>query len=201
MQGRFAQQRESLTTRATTMAVDYHPFLQLTRTATWRIGATARGGFQYAKSHGSDPAQRDALTLGSVDVGSGGWMSVRKDFRRMRVGGGTMLQGIRSFVPPGDEGTFRSDFAKALNSRGTDYDLTYGGTVGFDTSVQTAVTVKYADSLSVRSGADDRPGSRLFMAGLTYALAPGAVLAGGYKITASPGFRAHSMFFQGKYGW
>lgn len=201
MQGRFAQQRESLTTRATTMAVDYHPFIQITRTATWRIGATARGGFQYATSYGSDPVQRDALTLGSVDLGGGGWMSVRKDFRRLRVGGGTMLQGIRSLVPEGDAGTFRSDFAKALNDRGTDYDLTYGGTVGFDTSVQTAVTVKYADSRSLRSGADDRPGSRLFMAGLTYALAPGAVLSGGYKITASPGFRAHSMFFQGNYGW
>jgi hypothetical protein len=201
LQGRFAQQQESLTTRATTMAVDYHPFIEMTRSATWRVGATARGGFQYATSHGSQPAQRDAMTLGSVDVGGGGWMSVRKDFRRLRIGGGTMFQGTKSQVPAGDEGTFRFDFAQALNDRGTDYDLTYGATVGFDTSVRTAVTAKYADSRSVRSGADDRPGSRLFMTGLTYALAPGAVLSGGYKITASPGFRAHSMFFQGNYGW
>jgi hypothetical protein len=201
VQARLAQQHESLTTRSTGLAVDYHPFIEINRTARWRVGATARGGFQYASSHGTDPTQRDALSLGSVDVGGGGWVSVRKDFRRARIGGGGLFQGIKSHVPPGDGDTFRSRFARALNRRGPDYDVTYGATFGFDTSVQTAVILKYVDTHSVQSEATDRSGSRFVLAGLAYALAPGSTLTGGYRISTGSGMRAHSVFFQGNFGW
>jgi hypothetical protein len=201
VQGRFAQQRESLTTRTTSVAADYHPFIEINHaSAVWRVGATARSGFLYATSDGpGPPVQDDVMKIGSIDLAGGGWVSVFKDLGVIRVGGGSLFQGTKSHVAPGEDGTFRSAFAHALNDRGIAYDVTYGGSLGFDTSRRTAVIAKYLESLPV--GTDDgRAVSRLGLVGLSYRFGLPS-LSVGYRIHASSGLRAHSVFFQGNFDW
>ena len=192
VQGRFAQQREDVLTHTTTAAVDYHPYVELARSAIWRVGATARTGFLYSGS--------EAMNLGSLDFGGGGWMSVRRNFKRVRVGGGSVFQGTRSWVPSSFAGDEFSFLADAINERGIQYDLTYGGTLGVDTSARTAVIVKYLETRAVHSEAD-RPPLKLGLFGVSYAVGPYAAVDFGYKVSSTAGLRAQSLFAQGNFGW
>ena len=47
----------------------------------------------------------------------------------------------------------------------------------------------------------DRPVSQAFLGGVMYTLGPGATLNVGYKLTTLTGGTAHSVFFQGHFGW
>jgi hypothetical protein len=193
LQGRFAQQREGVTTRATTFAVDYHPFIEIDRTIRWRVGGTARGGMLYSQSA--------AMDLGSFEFGGGGWVSGFKDLGRVRVGGGTMLQGSKSYVPSFFDGESDSlaFLATAINDRGIQYDLTYGTTAGVDTSSRTAVIVKYVENRAL-SSRDERPDSRVVLSGLSYQLGLPSVNFG-YKFYSSSAVRGHSVFAQGNFNW
>ena len=115
VQGRFAQQREGVTTRATTFSADYHPYIEIDRNIRWRVGGTARGGVLFSQSA--------AMDLGSLEFGGGGWVSAFKDLGRIRVGGGTVLQGSKSYVPAvfdgEDDGL--AFLADAINDRGIQY--------------------------------------------------------------------------------
>jgi hypothetical protein len=189
VQGRFASQRESFTTQATTISADYHPYIEIDGDIRWRIGATARGGFLYS--------QADTMDLGSLEFGGGGWVSGFKDLGRVRIGGGTMVQGSKSYVPSVSEGF---DFlADAINDRGVHYDVSVGGTVGIDTSSRTAVIVKVLDHLPV-SSRDTRPDSWLLLTGLSYRFGLPS-LNFGYKMYSTDNLRAHSLFLQGNFNW
>jgi len=192
VQGRFAQQREDVVTHTTTAAVDYHPYIEFTRSAIWRVGATARTGLLYSNS--------SAMDLGSLDFGGGGWMSVRKNYNRVRVGGATLLQGSRSWVPTTLAGDGLEFLAEAINGRGIEYDLTYGGTVGVDTSPRTAVIAKYLETRTVKSEAERAP-LKLGLFGLSYSVGPFSAIDFGYKISSTSGIRAQSLFAQGNFGW
>ena len=193
VQGRFAQQRESVTTRASTVSVDYHPFIELDRVVRWRIGASARSGLLFSQS--------SAMDLGSLEFGGGGWVSAFKDLGRIRVGGGTMLQGSKSWVP----GVFDGDsnglafLAEAINRTGTQFDLAYGGTVGVDTSSRTTAIVKFLENRAL-SSRDTRLDSWLLLAGLSYRLGLPSVNVG-YKLYSSQAAHGHSVFAQGHFNW
>jgi hypothetical protein len=193
VQGRFARQREFFTSSATTFSVDYHPFIEIDRTITWRIGGTGRAGVLYSSSN--------AMDLGSLEFGGGGWASGFKEIGRVRAGGGAMLQGSRSWVPTaftgdGDDLAF---LANAINDRGILYDLTFGGTTSVDTSERTRVIVKVLENtpLSLR---DDRANSWLLSTGLSYRIGL-PTLNVGYKLYSTSTLRAHSLFFQGNFDW
>ena len=141
---------------------DYHPYIEIDRSSIrWRVGGTARGGFLFSQSA--------AMDLGSLEFGGGGWVSAFKDLGRIRVGGGTVLQGSKSHVPGvfdgADDGL--AFLAEAINSRGIEYDLTYGATAGVDTSDRTAAIVKFIQNRSL-SSRDERPDSWLMLAGLSF---------------------------------
>ena len=193
VQGRFAQQREGVTTRATTFAVDYHPYVEIDRSVRWRIGGTARGGALFSQSA--------AMDLGSLELGGGGWVSGFKDLGRVRVGGGTTLQGSKSYVPGLFDGENDSlaFLAQAINHRGIQYDLTYGATAGVDTSSRTAVIVKLVENLALSSRAE-RPDSWVLLTGLSYQFGLPALNVG-YKLYSSSAVRGHSVFAQGNFNW
>lgn len=193
VQGRFARQREFFTSNATTFSVDYHPFVEINRTITWRVGGTGRAGFLYSSSN--------AMDLGSLEFGGGGWASGFKEVGRVRAGGAAMLQGSRSWVPDaftgdGDDLAF---LAQAINDRGILYDLTFGGTASYDTSDRTRVIVKVLENtpLSLR---DDRGDSWLLSTGLSYSIGL-PTLNVGYKLYSTSALRGHSLFFQGNFDW
>ena len=194
LQGRFAQQREGVTTRATTFSADYHPYIEIDRSnIRWRVGGTARGGLLFSQSA--------AMDLGSLEFGGGGWVSAFKDLGRIRVGGGTLLQGSKSYVPGvfdgADDGL--AFLAEAINNRGIQYDLTYGATAGVDTSDRTTAIVKFLQNRTL-SSRDERPDSWLMLAGLSYRLGLPSVNFG-YKLYSSSALRGHSVFAQGNFNW
>jgi hypothetical protein len=193
VQGRFAQQREGVTTRATAFSADYHPYIEFDRSIRWRVGGTARGGLLFSQSA--------AMDLGSFEFGGGGWVSAFKDLGRIRVGGGTMLQGSKSYIPGVFDGADDSlaFLAEAINGRGIQYDLTYGATAGVDTSERTAAIVKVLQNRSL-SSRDQRPDSWLMLAGLSYRLGLPSVNFG-YKLYSSSALRGHSVFAQGNFNW
>jgi len=200
LQARFGNQRETLRTSATSVAVDYHPFIERGSTTRFRVGASARSGFLYSSSQSASAVQPDALRFGSIDIAGGGWASARRRFGDLTVGGGAMLMGTKSYVPPGEEGTFRSAFAHALNDRGIAYDLTVGGTARFDATNRVSLIGRLAETYGLDS-ATDRPATHLVLGGVMFALAPGASLDAGYKVTSFGDTLAQSVFFQGNFGW
>ncbi len=202
VQGRFGRQEDGLRTSATSAAVDYHPFIERGDTTIFRIGGTARAGFLYSSSRSlaATSPQIDPIRFGSLDVAGGGWASARRRFARVTVGGGGLLQGTKSYVPPGEEGTFRAAIADALNDRGIAYDLTVGGTVRFDATTTLSVIGRVAETYALESSID-RPAMHMVLGGVMYALAPGASIDAGYKVTSFGDMLGQSLFFQGNFGW
>ena len=202
VQGRFGRQQDGLRTSATSAAVDYHPFIERGDTTIFRIGGTARAGFLYSSSQSLAAASPriDPIRFGSLDVAGGGWASARRRFARVTVGGGGLLQGTRSYVPRGEEGTFRAAIADAFNDRGIAYDLTVGGTARFDATNTLSVIGRVAETYALESSID-RPAMHMVLGGVMYALAPGASIDAGYKVTSFGDALGQSLFFQGNFGW
>jgi hypothetical protein len=193
LQGRFVQQREVFTTRAVAFSADYHPFVEIDGALRWRIGASARGGILYSRSN--------AMDLGSLEFGGGGWLSVFKDLGIVRIGGGTMLQGSKSHIPSmfsqrDDDLAF---LAAAINSTGFQYDLAYGATAGVDLSSSAAVIVKVLKNRAL-SSPEVRPDSRLLLAGLSFRFGLPSVNFG-YKRYSTTGLQSNSLFMQGNFNW
>jgi len=202
VQGRFGRQQDGLRTSATSAAVDYHPFIERGETTILRIGGTARAGVLHSNSRSLSATgpEIDPIRFGSLDIAGGGWASARRRFARVTVGGGGLLQGTKSYVPPGDEGTFRAAIADALNDRGIAYDLTVGGTARFDATNTLSVIGRVAETYALESSID-RPAMHMVLGGVMYALAPGASIDAGYKVTSFGDMIGQSLFFQGNFGW
>jgi hypothetical protein len=193
LQGRFTEQREdTISTHATTAAVDYHPYVEIERSVIWRVGATARSGLLYSQSA--------AMNLGSLDYGGGAWMSVRKNFSHVRIGGGSLFQGSKSWVPTALTGKDYEFLAQAINQRGIAYDVAYGGTIAVDTSTKTAVIAKHLETRTVHSE-ETRTPLKLWLVGFSYTLGPFSALDFGFKASSASPFRAKSLFMQGNFGW
>jgi hypothetical protein len=192
VQGRFAQQREGFTSTATTVSVDYHPFIEIPGAITWRLGGTARGGVLYSRS--------DAIDLGSIEIGGGGWASGFKRIGRVAVAGASMLEGSSSWIPQGiiDDLDVRA-LAAAVTDRGILYDLTVGGTGSFDTSSKTRVMVKALDTMPLTLR-EQRGDAWLLSTALSYRIGLPTVNIG-YKYTSSTFVRGQSLFFQGNFDW
>lgn len=193
VQARFAHQREFFTSSATAVSLDYHPFIEIDRDIQWRVGGTARGGFLYSTSN--------AMDLGSLEFGGGGWGSGFKNLGRVRVGGGAMVQGSKSWVPGGifDASDDLRFLADAINNRGLLYDLTLGGTTSVDTSRRTRAIVKILRNspLSLR---DERLDSWLVSTGFSYSLGLPTINVG-YQRYSTAALHGHSLFFQGNFDW
>lgn len=200
LQGRFGRQREALNTSSTNFAVDYHPFVQRGTTTIVRVGASARSGFLYASSTTIGPLATDPIRVGSIDVAGGGWASARRRVGPVTLGGGGLLQGTKSYMPPGDEGTFRAAFAHALNDRGIAYDLTVGGTARYDATHAVSLIGRVAETYSL-DDSTDRPAMHTVLGGVMYVLAPGASLDFGYRVTSFGDTLGQSVYFQGRFGW
>jgi hypothetical protein len=200
VQARFGRQQESLRTTATNAAFDYHPFIERGTTTKIRVGASARGGFLYSSSRSAGTLDPDPLRFGAIDVGGGGWASARHQFSQLTVGGGAMLQATKSYMPPGEGGTFRHAFASALNERGLAYDLTLGATARYDATTTVSLIGRVVETYALESSID-RPAMHLVLGGVMFALAPGASVDVGYKMTSFADMFAQSVFFQGNFGW
>ena len=193
LQGRFVQQHEGFTTHATLVSADYHPFVEIDWPIRWRVGGTARGGLLYSKSN--------AMDLGSLELGGGGFVSGFKDLGPVRIGGGTILQGSKSYIPPvfDDESNGLAFLADAINERDIQYDLSYGATAGVDTSSRTTVIVKFLENRAM-SSRETRPDSWLVLSGLSYRFGLPSVNAG-YKYYSTTGLHSHSVFVMGNFNW
>ena len=197
VQARYAHTMEDLSTNAFGITFDYHPYKEIRKDVTVRFGATARTGFLYSLSKLSGVS--NDIDLGTVDFGGGGWASVRKNYRRFRVGGAGLFQGTKSFVPIVDEPQL-DILAGVINGRAISWDFTYGGTIAVDTARSEAVIAKYLESRSVKAEFD-RPTFRLLLVGYSFTLAPGSALDAGYKITSTDGAKTGAVFLQGNFGW
>ena len=203
IQGRLARNREHLKTTGTSLAVDYHPFIErYVDDLTVRLGGMARGGFVYSRSTSlTAVGNEDPLQFGSIDLTGGGWASVRRDFRRFVLSGGALVQGANSHVPRGDDvNSFRYAFAEAVNVRGIEYDITFGGLAQYDLTIKTSIVGKFAETRSLKSAVDRSP-AHMIVGGIVYTLAPGASLNAGYKVTDFSSSRAHGIYVQGNFGW
>jgi hypothetical protein len=200
LQARFGRQQESLRTTATNVAFDYHPFIERGTTTKIRVGTSMRGGFLYSSSRSASALEPDPLRVGSIDYGGGGWASARRRFSQLTVGGGAMLQATKSYTPPGEDGTFRNAFANALNDRGVAYDLTLGATARYDATNKLSLIGRVAETYALESSIE-RPATHLVLGGVMFALAPGASVDVGYRMTSFGDIFASSVFFQGNFGW
>ena len=193
LQGRFVQQHEGFTTNAMAFSADYHPFLEIDKSIRWRVGGTARGGLLYSRSN--------AMDLGSFEFGGGAFVSAFKDLGHVRIGGGTILQGSKSYIPPvfdgEDDGL--AFLADAINDRGIQYDVAYGATAGVDTSSRTTLIVKLLENRAL-SSRDVRADSWLALAGLSYRFGLPSVNVG-YKYYSTTGLHSHAVFAQGNFNW
>jgi hypothetical protein len=220
VQGRYADHSEDLRTHAFTVAADFHPYRELNRAAAVvRVGAVARSGVTYANAGaantaplpGGDASQSsNEPTFVSVDVGGGGWASVFKDLGRTRIVGGALLQGSESHVPASWLGNDVDYLAEAINARGMDLDLSWGGSIGYDLTHRTVLIGKYLQSDNVKSGLErdpalptldlGKPVSRTVIAGVAYRT--GALrFSGGYRFASTGDIKANAIFFRSNVDW
>lgn len=203
VQGRYARQHDAVDTRSLTASVDYHPSWIIDPTAPfeWRVGVDARSGIVYARSSSLESRPEiSPLDLGSIDIGGGVWTSARKDFSRIRVGGGTLFQGTKSHVPASLAGDDLAFVAQSMNHSPVAFDLTYGGLVGFLTSERTSVNGRFMQTHSVAPDAGwPRPPARLAMVSFSYLFKGVTPIDAGYKVSTTGGIAAHSIFVQGNF--
>jgi hypothetical protein len=219
VQGRYADHSEDLRTHALTVAADFHPYREFNREiAVVRVGAVARSGITYANATAANRAPLPSgatetssePTFGSLDVGGGGWASVFKDLGRTRVVGGALLQGSGSHVPASWLGSNFGYLADAINARGLDLDLSWGGSVGYDLTNRTVLIGKYLESDNVKSGLESdptlpdldlgKPASRTVIGSIAYRT--GALrFSGGYRFASTGSISAHALFFRANVDW
>jgi hypothetical protein len=220
VQGRYADHSEDLRTHALTVAADFHPYRELNRAvAVLRVGAVARSGITYANATAANKAPLPSSTtgtssseptFGSLDFGGGGWASVFKDLGRTRIVGGALLQGSASHVPASWLGDNFEYLANAINARGVDVDLSWGGSVGYDLTNRTVLIGKYLESDNVRSGLESdpalpdldlrKPASRTMIASVAYRT--GALrFSGGYRFASTGDISANAIFFRANVDW
>jgi hypothetical protein len=187
--------------------------------AVVRVGAVARSGVTYANASAANTAplpggdaseSSNEPTFLSVDVGGGGWASVFKDLGRTRIVGGGLLQGSESHLPASWLGDNVEYLAQAINARGLDVDLSWGGSIGYDLTNRTVLIGKYLQSDNVKSGLQSdpslpnldlgKPVSRTVIAGVAYRT--GALrFSGGYRFASNRDIKAHAIFFRSNVDW
>jgi len=220
VQGRYADHSEDLRTHAFTVAADFHPYRELNRAAAVvRVGAVARSGVTYANASaantaplpGGDASESSTQpTFVSVDIGAGGWASAFKDLGRTRIVAGGLLQGSESHVPAAWLGDNVEYLAQAINARGLDVDLSWGGSIGYDLTNRAVLIGKYLQSDNVKSGLQSdpslpnldlgKPVSRTVIAGVAYRT--GALrFSGGYRFASTGDITAHAIFFRSNVDW
>jgi hypothetical protein len=192
LEGRYAHQREDVDTRSTSFSADYHPSIEIDPSVAWRVGVDARSGFLYSSSN--------AFDFGSLDVGGGVWTSARKDYSRVRIGGGTLFQGSKSYVPSLFVGDDLAWATNAVGNRAIAYDLSYGGLAGFLVSERVSLNAKVMETRAVHSERD-LPPTRLLIVGMAYLISGRTPIDFGYKVSKGGGLNAHSLFMQGNFRW
>jgi hypothetical protein len=195
----------ALSTSSIGAAVDVHPFIERgdTRDSVLvRIGGMGRGGFLYSSTRPVSGALTSAtsIPLPIFDYSGGGWASVLHEFGPVLAGGGALFQVTKHQALEGSDDNFRKAFAAAINHRGLESDVTLGGTAKAPLSRRTSAIGSYAGTFGLDS-VIDRPASHAVLGAVMYELGPRATINGGYRTTSLVGGRAHSIFFQGNFGW
>jgi hypothetical protein len=200
IQGRVTKQNENVGslrqtgTRSYAVAADYHPSIELDAPLLVRVGLDARSGLLY--SHG------DTLDFGSIDLGGGVWSSVQKDFDKVRVAGGGLLQASKSVVPSGLVGDELRLLADAVNDRGLAWDLGYGVVGGYALTNRTSLNGKFLQTVPIGNPAAEEPAAPwLVLGSVSYAVGGHTPVDVGYKLSKARGLSAHSVFVQGYFGW
>ena len=178
-------------TTSYTIATDFHPSVVVNPSVDLRIWLDARSGLFFAQS---------ALDFGSVDVGGGFWTSAQKDFSRVRIGVGGLVQGSKSYVPLGllGEGDEVQFLAKAFNNGPITWDYSYGGVLGLLVTERTSLNGKFLETRPVESARDT---STIVMGSVSYLVGGLTPVDVGYKVSTARGITSHSVFLQGYYGW
>ena len=199
--GRYSQQQDGVRpqstlaplTKSLALATDFHPSVSLNRTVDLRIGIDARTGL-LVTSAGS-------IGFGSIDYGGGIWMSARKDFSRVRLGAGSLLQGSRVYIPGSGDGDLQS-LADVINNKDVAWDHSYGALAGFAVTNRTSLNAKFLQTRPVEVGVEARgPRTTIVMGSVSHLIGGVTPVDIGYKHTTSGGVRAHGIFVQGNYGW
>jgi hypothetical protein len=191
--GRYAQLRQDkLTTHSVLAGIGVQPSLLLSESAQWRVGVDARSGVLYSRS--------DAFDLATLDLGGGVWSSVARDFSRVRLGAGGVLQASRGYVPTSLVGAGITDLARAINDTGILYDIAFGGVASVALSKRTSLNGKVLETRALGS-AGTRSASHVLLGSVSYLIGGRTPVDIGYKLSTGGGLVAHSVFLQGNYRW
>ncbi len=205
VQARYGSLTRALSTDSISVAFDFHPFIErgdYRDSVMVRAGGMGRGGFLYSSTKPAIDALTSAtsIPLPVFDYSGGGWASVLHEFGPVLVGGGSLFQATKHQALEGSNDDFRKAFATAINDRGVEYDMTVGGTAKAPITRKTSVIGSYAGTFALNSVIDESA-SHAMLGAVMYELGPRATVNGGYKTTSLTGGRAHSLFFQGNFGW
>jgi len=196
--GRYTHQREGQSlgggnplTHSVSIGADVHPAVAIGQSGV-RVGLNGRGGLIFSSTSG--------VTFGSMDYGGGAWTSVVKDFSRVRIGAGSILEATKSYVPTSFAGdmTFLAD---AINQRPLLFDFTYGGIAGLALSSRVSLNGKYLQTAPIHTDGIDRTSTTLVMTGVSYLVKGVTPIDVGYKYSDGGGIRGHSIFLQGHFGF
>jgi hypothetical protein len=196
--GRYSEQNqnggsiyESTPTRALSIATDFHPSVVVAPSLDLRVGVDARTGLLFSRA-----AQLD---LGEFDFGGGAWMSGRKDFDRVRIGFGGLVQGSKSYLPSVTEAL--AFLADVVNDQPVAIDISYGVLGGYALSDRTSLNAKFLQTTPRDVTGQGRLNSTIVMGGLSYLVGGLTPVDVGYKVYKAGLLTAHSIFVQGYYGW
>jgi hypothetical protein len=197
--GRYSQQLEDTTertpstlTRSLSLATDFHPSVVINDSLDLRIGIDARSGVLITRA--------STLSFGSIDYGGGVWTSARKDFSRVRIGVGSLLQASKSYVPGSYGGEDLQMLATTINRSAIAWDVSYGGIAGYAITSQTSLNGKVLQTVPLQNVAL-RPATTIVMGSVSHLVGGLTPVDIGYKYSTSGGMRSNGVFIQGNYGW
>jgi hypothetical protein len=198
--GRYSQQREGtqspLTaaplTQSLSLATDFHPSLSVNQAVDWRIGIDARTGVLMTWAN--------TVRFGSIDYGGGVWTSAQKDFSRVRVGVGSLLQASKSHVPFSINGDLES-LVDEINHKAPAWDASYGAIAGYALTKRTSLNGKVLQTQPLQDAGGFRAPTTIVMGSVSHLIGGLTPVDIGYKHTTSGAVHAHGVFVQGNYGW
>jgi len=197
--GRYSQQLEDTTertsstlTRSLSLATDFHPSVVVNDSLDLRIGIDARSGVLITRA--------STLNFGSIDYGGGVWTSARKDFSRVRIGVGSLLQASKSYVPGSYGGEDLQMLATTINQSAIAWDASYGAIAGYAITSQTSLNGKVLQTVPLQNVAL-RPATTIVMGSVSHLVGGLTPVDIGYKYSTSGGMRSNGVFIQGNYGW
>jgi len=203
LEWRYSGLDDDVGTRSWVVGLDIYPHYTVRSVPVkWSLGGDVFATFLYSRSDAFENG------IGAMDFGGGVWSAVHRDFERVRIGTGIVLQASKTHIPSSliseYAGSDLERFAETINDREVDLNLDYGVVLGILLADPLSLNVRIIENHSfTRTGGRDATSETTFLVTLSYLFYGLAPIDIGYKRAGVglDGITSNSFVLEGNYRW